>query len=94
MTCELSGSEAVFVADTGIGIPQDSLPRIFERFYRVDGSRRRHTGGSGLGLSIVKAIAESLGGRVQVSSELGKGSKFSVFLPARKAGIAQKLHTS
>jgi signal transduction histidine kinase len=95
VTCELSGSEAVLiVADTGIGIPQDSLPRIFERFYRVDGSRARASGGSGLGLSIVKAIAESLGGRVQVSSELGKGSKFSVFLPARKAGIAQKLHTS
>jgi len=95
VSCELSGSEAVLiVADTGIGIPQDSLPRVFERFYRVDGSRARASGGSGLGLSIVKAIAESLGGRVLVSSELGKGSKFTIFLPARKAGVAQKLHTT
>lgn len=95
VSCELSGADAVLlVADNGIGIPQDSLQQIFERFYRVSKSRTRASGGSGLGLSIVKAIVERLGGRVLVSSEIEKGSKFSVVLPARKASVAQKLHTS
>jgi signal transduction histidine kinase len=85
VNCKLAGQEAVLIVeDTGIGIPQDCLQYIFERFYRVDKSRARDSGGSGLGLSIVKAIVEKLGGRVLVSSELGKGSKFSCFLPAKK----------
>lgn len=66
------------VTDTGMGIPRDSLPRVFERFYRVDKARCRDQGGTGLGLSIVKHIVESHGGEVMVESELGKGSTFGV----------------
>lgn len=69
------------VEDTGIGIPEEHLPRIFERFYRVDKGRSRATGGTGLGLAIVRHIVESHGGRVGVSSEAGLGSKFWVTLP-------------
>ena len=71
----------VSVADTGIGIPSELLPRIFERFYRVDKARSRETGGTGLGLSIVKHVAEQMHGRVQVESTLGKGTKFTLVLP-------------
>ena len=70
------------VADTGIGIPPESLHMIFDRFYRVEKSRTRAAGGSGLGLSIVKAIVEAHGGTVGVDSELGKGSTFWFKLPA------------
>jgi signal transduction histidine kinase len=70
------------VSDTGVGIPQRDLPRIFERFYRVDQARSRDTGGTGLGLAIVKHVAENHGGEVTVSSELGRGSTFEVRLPA------------
>ena len=69
------------VADTGRGIPASELPRIFERFYRVDKARDRQSGGTGLGLAIVRHVAESHGGTVQVESELGQGSTFSVTLP-------------
>jgi two-component system phosphate regulon sensor histidine kinase PhoR len=82
------------VEDTGIGIPAESVEYIFERFYRVDKSRARASGGSGLGLSIVKAIVEKLGGHVSVASEIGKGSKFSVVLPLTRSAVAQKLHTN
>jgi two-component system phosphate regulon sensor histidine kinase PhoR len=67
----------VSVADTGIGIPYKDLPRIFERFYRVDEARTREQGGTGLGLAIVKHIVQLHGGTVSVSSETGKGSIFS-----------------
>jgi two-component system phosphate regulon sensor histidine kinase PhoR len=70
------------VADTGIGIPSRDLPRIFERFYRVDRARTREAGGSGLGLSLVKNLVELLGGEVRAESEPGRGSVFRVFLPA------------
>lgn len=73
---------AITVKDTGIGIPSDQLPRIFERFYCVDKARSRETGGTGLGLSIVKHIAEKMAGHVSVESQLGKGSTFTLTLPA------------
>jgi two-component system, OmpR family, phosphate regulon sensor histidine kinase PhoR len=69
------------VADTGEGIPAGELPRVFERFYRVDKARARRTGGTGLGLAIVRHVAEAHGDTVRVDSELGLGSTFTVTLP-------------
>jgi two-component system phosphate regulon sensor histidine kinase PhoR len=71
----------VEVADTGVGIPERDLSRVFERFYRVDKARSRSQGGTGLGLSIVKHLVQSLGGEIQVESALGRGSTFSFTLP-------------
>ncbi len=70
------------VSDTGIGIPADRLDRLFKSFSQVDSSTTRHYGGTGLGLSIVKQLVTLMGGDVRVESEVGKGSKFSVTLPA------------
>ncbi|MGD8277275.1 MAG: ATP-binding protein [Gemmatimonadota bacterium] len=70
------------VRDTGAGIPSESLPRIFERFYRADPARSRAEGGTGLGLSIVKHLTESMDGEASASSELGKGTTVRVRLPA------------
>ena len=76
------GSEIVVrIADTGIGIPEGNLSRIFERFYRVDKARSKATGGTGLGLSIVRHVAQNHGGRVTVQSTPGEGSVFTVYLP-------------
>ena len=71
----------VSVTDTGEGIPAEDLPSIFERFYRVDKSRARATGGSGLGLTIARRLVEAHGGKIEVQSELGKGSRFTFTLP-------------
>jgi len=71
----------VSVVDTGEGIPAEGLPNIFERFYRVDKSRARTTGGSGLGLTIAKRLVEAHGGMIQAQSERGKGSRFSFTVP-------------
>jgi signal transduction histidine kinase len=76
------------VADNGIGIAADQLTRIFERFYQVDGSTKRRYGGVGLGLSLVKEIAEGHGGRVAVESTVGRGSTFRVILPALTTAAA------
>ena len=69
------------VADTGVGIPADSIEHIFERFYRVDKARSRQTGGSGLGLSIVRNIVERNNGQISVESTLGQGTVFTVYFP-------------
>lgn len=77
-----NGTEiSILVSDTGVGIPSQDLPRIFERFYRVDKARSRQVGGTGLGLSIVRHIVERMNGRVSATSQLGKGSVFTITLP-------------
>ncbi|HET9311708.1 MAG TPA: ATP-binding protein [Actinomycetota bacterium] len=74
------------VRDSGVGIPTRDLPRVFERFYRVDRARSRETGGTGLGLAIVRHVAENHGGSVSVTSEVGAGSTFTVRLPTTDPG--------
>ncbi|MGL4551951.1 MAG: sensor histidine kinase, partial [Gemmataceae bacterium] len=75
------GAGRLEVIDTGIGIPEVDLPRIFERFYRVDRARSRELGGTGLGLSIVKHLAQALRGTVRATSEVGVGTTFAVTFP-------------
>jgi len=84
------GEWAVFsVKDTGIGIPEESIEHLFERFYRVDKARSRSTGGTGLGLSITEKLVNLHGGSIEVRSKLGEGSIFTVQLPIRQKGGAQ-----
>jgi two-component system phosphate regulon sensor histidine kinase PhoR len=92
---EEAGGEARFsVQDSGIGIESQHIPRLTERFYRIDRSRSRETGGTGLGLSIVKHVLNRHQGRLEVQSQLGQGSTFSAVLPhsrivaAEPAGIS------
>jgi signal transduction histidine kinase len=79
-----AGEIAISVADNGEGISAEDLPNIFERFYRVDKSRTRSTGGSGLGLTIAKRFVEAHGGEISVKSERGKGSTFTFTLPINR----------
>lgn len=82
LSCEkINGFARVRVSDNGYGIPREDQKRIFDRFYRVDKGRSREMGGSGLGLSIAKWVAEVHKGRIEVESEVNKGSTFSVYLP-------------
>jgi signal transduction histidine kinase/DNA-binding response OmpR family regulator len=81
------------VEDSGIGIPAEHLPRIFERFYQVDDSRTRSFDGTGIGLVLVKELSELLGGGVTVESQVGKGSVFTVTLPVHDAGVIAEDHS-
>jgi len=76
------------VRDTGLGIDSRHLPRLFERFYRVDRGRSREAGGTGLGLSIVRHLVSAMDGDVRVASQLGVGSTFTVVLPLWGAAVA------
>ena len=80
------GAREIIVSDQGQGIPETELGRIFERFYRIDAARSRATGGTGLGLSIVKHVCANHGGDVTVWSEVGRGSTFTIRLPAPAYG--------
>lgn len=82
------GCGEVAVSDTGPGVAREHLPRLTERFYRVDGSRSRETGGTGLGLSIVKHVMQRHGGELDIHSEPGKGSSFRLSFPAARTRIA------
>jgi signal transduction histidine kinase len=78
----IDGKEVVFtVTDTGIGIPESDLERIFERFYRVDAARSREAGGTGLGLAIARHIVDAHSGRIWVESAIGQGSRFHFSVP-------------
>jgi two-component system, OmpR family, phosphate regulon sensor histidine kinase PhoR len=91
-----SDGAVVSVQDTGIGVASEHIPRLTERFYRVDKSRSRETGGTGLGLAIVKHVLLRHDGRLDIDSQLGLGSTFSAWLPrarlvapAVERGVAQ-----
>jgi two-component system sensor histidine kinase SenX3 len=75
------GTVEIAVTDQGVGIPEDELDRVFERFFRSDPARSRHTGGSGLGLAIVKHVVQNHGGDIRVWSQPGNGSTFTIRLP-------------
>ncbi len=82
ITVSKEGNDAIFIVeDTGVGIPEESKARVFERFYRVDKGRSKKIGGTGLGLSIVKHIVNYYNGSIKLESELGRGSKFTIKSP-------------
>lgn len=85
------GYACLSVADTGEGISEEDLPRIFDRFYRADRSRSRHSGGAGLGLSIVKWVAEAHSGYATVASIPGRGSTFAIWLPLSQVAVPQEV---
>jgi two-component system heavy metal sensor histidine kinase CusS len=74
------------VSDTGVGIPPEALPRVFDRFFRVDSSRSQHSGGTGLGLAIVQSIALLHGGKVEISSQPGQGTRVTLHMPVSSSG--------
>jgi len=73
------------IEDTGIGVPETAIPKLFDRFFRVDESRSRVVGGTGLGLSIANQIVHAHGGRIEVQSVVGTGSTFRILLPIQSA---------
>ncbi|MFT3816298.1 MAG: phosphate regulon sensor histidine kinase PhoR [Rubrivivax sp.] len=83
------GGAEIEVSDDGPGIAREHLPRLAQRFYRVDGSRSRETGGTGLGLAIVKHVAQRHGGELAIASEPGKGSRFRLLLPSSRLRMAE-----
>jgi two-component system phosphate regulon sensor histidine kinase PhoR len=80
------GAARVEVVDTGRGIPEEHLPRVFERFYRVDKARSREHGGAGLGLSIAQGVVAAHGGRIELTSVVGRGTTATVTLPRAEPG--------
>jgi two-component system, OmpR family, sensor histidine kinase SenX3 len=88
------GIVEIAVTDQGIGIPEEDLERVFERFYRIDPARSRHTGGSGLGLSIVKHVVQNHGGDVRVWSQPHRGSTFTIRLPEASPAVRASLGES
>lgn len=92
VTAEIEAAQTVIhVCDSGAGIPLEHLPRVFERFYRVDKARSRDLGGTGLGLAIVKHLTRAHGGEAEVKSEIGKGCEFIIKLPHRKIPNSENL---
>jgi signal transduction histidine kinase len=85
-----NGNAEIVVRDTGIGIPAEAQPRVFDRFYRVDKSRARTMGGAGLGLSIAQWIVEVHGGEINLVSSPGYGSTFTIVLPVASNKIASR----
>jgi two-component system phosphate regulon sensor histidine kinase PhoR len=83
------GSLAVSFQDNGPGIAPEHIPRLTERFYRVDRSRSRETGGTGLGLAIVKHVMQRHGGELKIESQLGKGACFTLVFPAHRVRVSQ-----
>jgi len=84
---EKTGNVVLTITDTGTGIPREEIQRLGERFYRVDKTRSRDLGGTGLGLSIVKHLMMAHGGKMEIESQLGKGTKVSLFFPMQKGGV-------
>ncbi len=78
------GQGLFFMQDSGIGIEPEHIPRLTERFYRVDNSRSRETGGTGLGLAIVKHVLSRHDAHLEITSQVGKGSRFAVLFPAER----------
>ena len=81
-TSSESAAVRIEVIDTGVGIPSEALPRVFDRFFRVDPSRSRASGGTGLGLAIVQGIMQLHGGKVEIVSQPGKGTRVTLSMPA------------
>jgi signal transduction histidine kinase len=83
------GALQIWVRDDGIGIPEDQLARIFDRFYQVDSSHTRPFGGLGLGLSLVRELVQSLEGSLNVQSQRGQGSTFLITLPLEHSAVSR-----